>query len=303
LIKVLIAEKVSPKVIEHLKEIPEFDVFENNQKTAEDLKENIKNYDAIIIGNETILSKDVLEKSHNLKIIVKLGTGLENIDVNYAQSNRIEIRNTLFSISISVAEYTLALMLSICRYLGPVYKNIKELNWDKKYFSKGIELYGKTAGIIGFGRIGKEIAKRELAMGMKVIYHDIIEIKTDIDSQQVPLSELLKKSDFISIHLPLTELTQNLISTEEFNQMKKNAILINISPSGILDEDALIRALNDDQIKAAAIDVFQKDQNDRMALIKNKKVYPAPLLGAYTIEGQERAGLDIISILKDFFNV
>jgi D-3-phosphoglycerate dehydrogenase len=303
LIKVLIAEKLSPKVIEHLKEIPEFDIFENNQESAEDFKKSIKNIDAIIIGNETILSKEALKESNNLKIIVKLGTGLENIDVEYAQANHIEIRNTLFSISISVAEYTLALMLSICRCIGPVYKSIKELNWDNSHFSRGIELFGKTAGIIGFGRIGKEIAKRELAMGMKVIYHDIIEIKTDIDAEQVPLSELLTKSDFISIHIPLTELTQNLISTNEFDLMKKNAVLINISPRGVLDEKALIQALDTDQIKAVAIDVFQKDSEERMELIKNKKVYPAPLLGAYTVEGRERAGFDVISILKDFFNV
>lgn len=303
MIKVLITEQLSPKVIENLKEIPEFDISEIIQEAPSDLKENIKTVDAIIIGNEISLSKEILENSNSLKIIIKLGTGLENIDVDYAQSKGIEVRNTLFSISISVAEYTLALMLSICRYLGPIYKCIKDLKWDKKYFSRGVELHGKTAGIIGFGRIGKEIAKRELAMGMKVLYHDIIEIKTDIDAHQVPLEELLMNSDFISIHLPLTELTKNMISTEEFKLMKKNVVLINISPSGVLDEDALMQALNSDQIKAAAIDVFQKNGSDRTALINNKKIYPAPLLGAYTIEGKERAGFDVISILKDFFNV
>jgi D-3-phosphoglycerate dehydrogenase len=180
---------------------------------------------------------------------------------------------------------------------------MKQHKWEKKYFSKGMELYDKTAGIIGFGRIGKEIAKRELAMGMKVVFSDVLEIETDINARQVSLKELLMNSDFISIHLPLIESTKNLISTNEFNLMKKNAVLVNVARGGVVDEKALLEALKQDKIRAVAIDVYEKEPPDNFELIDHEKVYPAPHLGASTLEGQERAGLDVITILKEFFNV
>ncbi|MCK4942435.1 MAG: 3-phosphoglycerate dehydrogenase, partial [Candidatus Aminicenantes bacterium] len=167
----------------------------------------------------------------------------------------------------------------------------------------GMEVYGKTAGIIGFGRIGKEIAKRELAMGMNVVFCDMLEIQTDINAKQVSLEELLMKSDFISIHLPLNESTKNLISTKEFDLMKQNAVLINVARGGVVDEKALLVALKENKLKAVALDVYEKEPPDQFELIDHEKVFPAPHLGASTVEGQERAGLDVITILKEFFNV
>jgi D-3-phosphoglycerate dehydrogenase len=303
LIKILVADKLSPKAVELLKEIPEFEIFEMIGQDPESLKTEIENVEAVVIRSATKLKRDILEKGKNLKIVVRAGIGLDNVDKDFAREKGIEVRNTPFATSITVAEYTLALMLGICRYIGPAYKSMKDHKWEKKFFSKGMELYGKTAGIIGFGRIGKEIAKRELAMGMKVVFSDIIDIQTDIDTRQVALSELLMTSDFISIHLPLTESTKNLISVNEFDLMKKNAVLINVARGGVVDEKALLNALNTDKIRAAAIDVYEKEPPENFELIDHEKVYPAPHLGASTIEGQERAGLDVITILKEFFNV
>jgi D-3-phosphoglycerate dehydrogenase len=303
LIKILVADKLSPKAVELLKEIPEFEIFEMIGQDPESLKTEIEKVEAVVIRSATKLKRDILEKGKNLKIVVRAGIGLDNVDKDFAREKGIEVRNTPFATSITVAEYTLALMLGICRYIGPAYKSMKDHKWEKKFFSKGMELYGKTAGIIGFGRIGKEIAKRELAMGMKVVFSDIIDIQTDIDTRQVALSELLMTSDFISIHLPLTESTKNLISVNEFDLMKKNAVLINVARGGVVDEKALLNALNTDKIRAAAIDVYEKEPPENFELIDHEKVYPAPHLGASTIEGQERAGLDVITILKEFFNV
>lgn len=303
MIKILLADKLSPKAIEQLKEIPEFEVIENTGLAPDELKGEIGKFDAVVIRSATKLRKEILAHGSNLKVVVRAGIGLDNVDVEYARSKGIEVRNTPFATSITVSEYTLALMLGICRFVGPAYKSMKEHKWEKKFFSKGMEVYGKTAGIIGFGRIGKEIAKRELAMGMNVVFCDMLEIQTDINAKQVSLEELLLKSDFISIHLPLNESTKNLISAKEFDLMKQNAVLINVARGGVVDEKALLGALKENKLKAVALDVYEKEPPDQFELIDHEKVFPTPHLGASTVEGQERAGLDVITILKEFFNV
>lgn len=303
MIKVLLSDKLSPKVVEILKEIPEFEITEKTGMSPDELKEEISNYEAIVIRSATKLRKEILENANNLKLIVRAGIGLDNVDLDYAKSKNIEVRNTPFATSITVAEYTIALMLNVCRFVGPAYKSMKEHRWDKKLFSKGMELYGKTAGIIGFGRIGREVAKRELAMGMKVLFYDIFEIEHDLDAKQVSLEELLKNSDFISIHLPLNDSTKGLLSEKEFDLMKENAVLVNVARGGVVSEKALLNALNNGKIKAAAVDVFEKEPTDNFELIDHERVFPAPHLGASTVEGQERAGFDVIDILKEFFNV
>lgn len=302
MIRLLITDKLSLRIVESLKEIPDFDIVEKTAMTAAELEREIQNCEAVVVRSATRLSADILARADNLRLIVRAGIGLDNVDVDYAKSKNIEVRNTPFATSVTVAEYTLAQMLGICRYIGPAYKSMKEHKWEKGAFSKGTELFGKTAGIVGFGRIGKEVAKRELAMGMNVVFYDILDIDTDIEAKQVSLDELLKTADFISIHLPLSESTRNLISTPEFDKLKKNVVIVNVSRSGIVDEAALLQALREDKVKAVALDVFEENSMN-FDLIDNDKVYPAPHLGASTEEGQERAGQDVISILKNFFNV
>ena len=303
MIRVLLADSLSLKAIEQLKEIPEFEIIEKPEPTADELKTEIGCCDAVVVRSATKLTKEILATASDLKLIVRAGIALDNVDVPFARERGIEVRNTPFATSITVAEYTLALMLGICRFIGPAYQSMKQHRWDKKEFSKGTELYGKTAGIIGFGRIGKELAKRELALGMRVVFCDVLDIQTDIDADQVPMDVLLRTADFISIHLPLNESTRGLISKSKFAQMKPEAVLVNVSRGGVVDEDALLSALQENQLKAVAIDVYEKEPPDNYALIDQENVFPAPHLGASTIEGQERAGLDVLSILKEFFNV
>lgn len=302
MIKVLLTETLSQKAVELLKEIPEFEIDIKTRLTREQFKTEIAGCDAVIAGGSTSINNDVLEEAPNLKIIVNAGIGLDNIDVRAAHARNIEVKDTPSATAVTVAEYTLAQMLGICRYIGPAYRSMKAHKWEKKLFSNGMELYGKTAGIIGMGRIGKEVAKRELAMGMKVLYYDVVEVDTGLAARQVTLDELLKSSDFISIHLPLTESTRNLVSTTEFAAMKEGVVFVNVARGGVVDETALLNALENGRIKAVAMDVYEQEPLENFAMIDHEKVFPAPHLGASTVEAQERAGLEAISILKEFFN-
>ncbi len=303
MIKVLLADKLSQRALELLGEIPEFEIDINTGMNPVQLKEEIKNCDAVVTRSTTTLDKEILQEAESLKLIVRAGIDVDNIDVEFANSRNIEVRNTPFATSITVAEYTLAQMLGICRFIGPAYKSIKDHKWEKNVFSNGVELYGKTAGIIGFGRIGKEVAKREIAMGMNVIFYDILDIKTDIGARQVSLQELLNISDYISIHVPLTDSTRHLISFAEFKQMKENVTIVNVTREGVVDEAALMDALENNRIKAFAMDVQENELHNKLELIDNEKVFPTPYLGSSTVEGEERAGLHVYSVLKEFFNV
>jgi len=303
LIKVLVVDTLSQKAVELLKEIPEFEIVVKTKMNPGQLKKEIKNFEVIIANGTTALDREILEGARYLKIIIRTGIETDNIDVEFAQAKNIEVRNTPLAASITVAEYTLAQMLGICRFIGPAYKSMKEHKWETKLFSKGMELNGKTAGVIGMGRIGKEVAKRELAMGMKVLYYDNVEVQTDMDAKQVSLDELLRLSDFISVHLPLTESTKNLVSTGAFEKMKGGVVFVNVARGGVVDEAALSKALESDKIKAVAVDVYEQEPLENFQLIDHEKVFPAPHLGASTVEAHDRAGLEAISILKEFFNV
>ena len=303
MIKVLVVDTLSQKAVELLKEIPEFEIVVKTKMNPGQLKKEIKNFEVIIANGTTALDREILEGARYLKIIIRTGIETDNIDVEFAQAKNIEVRNTPLAASITVAEYTLAQMLGICRFIGPAYKSMKEHKWETKLFSKGMELNGKTAGVIGMGRIGKEVAKRELAMGMKVLYYDNVEVQTDMDAKQVSLDELLRLSDFISVHLPLTESTKNLVSTGAFEKMKGGVVFVNVARGGVVDEAALSKALESDKIKAVAVDVYEQEPLENFQLIDHEKVFPAPHLGASTVEAHDRAGLEAISILKEFFNV
>ncbi len=302
MIKVLLTDRLSQKALELLGEIPEFEVEVKTGMTPDLLKTEIRDYEAVVIRGTT-LGKEILQEATNLKIIVKAGIDLDNIDMEFARVRNIEVRNTPFATAITVAEYTLAQMLGICRFIGPAYRSMKTHRWERNLFVNGAELYGKTAGVIGFGRIGKEVAKREIAMGMDVLFYDFIDIKTGIEARQVALPELLNTSDFISIHVPLTDLTKHLVSSREFAQMKENVVLINVAGSGVVDEAALLDALKKNKIRAVAMDLQENDLREKFEFIDNEKVFPTPYLGAATVEGEERAGVDVLAVLKEFFNV
>lgn len=305
MIKVLLADKISQKAIERLNEIPEFEIIDGTGIHLNRLKEELSLCEALVLSgaSDIQLSAKELAEARQLKIIIKTVMGVSNIDLDYARSRNIEVKNTPLATSISVAEYTLAQMLAVCRNIGPAYVSMKAHKWENRRFSKGMELFGKTAGIIGMGRIGKEVAKRLIALGMKVVYYDISKVETELNASPVTLDELLKGSDFITIHVPYNDSTRHLIAGEELAKMKMGVVLINVSHSGVVDEMSLLEALQGDRIRAVAMDVYEEEPLRKYELIDHDRVYPAPRLGGATVEAYERADLDAISILRDFFNV
>jgi len=264
----------------------------------EELVKTIPPFDGIIVRSATKVTSRVIESAENLKIIVRAGIGLDNIDLEAAKKKGIKVANTPAATTISVAELTMGLMLSAVRNIAQANMSMKNHKWEKKLFS-GTELYEKTLGIIGFGKIGKEVAKRALAFGMKVIAYDVIKIETDLNVKQVSLEELLLNSDIITLHIPLTEETKHLISEKEFNSMKDGVILINAARGGVVDEKALLNALNSGKVRAAAIDVWEKEPTDNFELVNHPNVIALPHLGASAKEGQARAGLEAVKILKE----
>ncbi len=296
--KILVADALSPDALDELNSIPEFDVTEKTGMDEDELVMTIPDFHATVVRGATKVTGKAIDAASNLELIVRAGIGLDNIDQEAAKAKGIQVANTPAATSISVAEHTFGLMLAAVRNHGKANLSMKEHKWEKKLFS-GTELYGKTLGVIGFGRIGQEIAKRALAFGMKVIAFDIIEVQTDLDAKQIPLEELLSQADIITLHLPLTDKTKHMISEKQFEMMKEGVILINASRGGTVDEKALLHSLDSGKVRAAALDVFEKEPPVEFSLVDHPNVIATPHIGAAAKEGQKRAGMEVVSILKE----
>lgn len=296
--KVLLADPLAPEAFEKLKSIPDFDVTLKTGMDEAELVKTIPEFDALVVRSATRVTRPVIEDASQLKLIVRAGIGLDNIDVAAAEERGIEVANTPAATSISVAEHTFGLMLGAVRNHGKANLSMKNHMWEKKILT-GTEIYGKTLGIIGMGRIGHEVAKRAVAFGMKIICYDVVEVKADIPLEQVELDRLLREADIITLHLPLTEHTRHMLSDEEFEKMKEGVIVINASRGGIVDEAALLRALNSGKVRAAGIDVFEKEPPDDFKLIDHENVIATPHIGAAAKEGQKRAGMEVVKILDE----
>jgi len=298
--KILVADPLNPEAFEELKSVPGFEVILKTGMDEEELVKTIPDFNAAVVRSATRVTKNAIEVASNLEIIVRAGIGLDNIDVAAAKEKGIQVANTPAATSVSVAEHTLGLMIATVRNHGQANLSMKQHKWEKKALA-GTELYEKTLGIVGVGRIGQEVTKRALAFGMKVIAYDIIEVQTELDVQQVSWEELLSRADMITLHLPLTEQTKHMISDKEFEMMKEGVIIINASRGGTVDEPALFRALESGKVRAAAIDVFEKEPPEEFSLIDHPNVIATPHIGAAAKEGQQRAGLEVVKILKEKF--
>ncbi len=269
--------------------------------TPDELIAQIGEYDAIIVRSATKVTKDVIEAGKKLKVIARGGVGLDNIDVEYAQSKGIEILNTPGASSISVAELSIAHMFAVARFLNLSNIEMRQGKWPKKEYSKGFELTGKTLGIIGLGNIGKEVAKRAIGLLMKVIAFDPFVTSTNLDVELVSKDELLSRSDIISLHLPKVKGEPPTIAKPEFEKMKKGVVIINCARGGVVSEKDLLEALNDGTVLAAGIDVFENEPptDAQKELINHPRVSVTPHIGASTIEAQERVGLEISQKVVD----
>ena len=297
MLRILLNDGLDKKAISNL-ELLGFDV-DTNHYDIEDLKEKIKKIDCIVIRSATKIRRELIDeaiKGGNLKLIIRGGVGLDNIDVQYAEQNGIKVRNTPNASSSSVAEIILAHMFSLARFLNQSNITMKAGLWKKKDYV-GVELEGKTLGIIGMGRIGAELAKKCTALGMKIIYFDLIDIKNiDNNYRKVEFDELLRKSDFISINISGTK---SIIGSEELKKVKKGAFIINTSRGKALDEEAIIPSLNDGSLGGVGLDVFLEEPSKNLELIKHPKVSLTPHIGASTKEAQMKIGEEVIEIIKE----
>jgi D-3-phosphoglycerate dehydrogenase / 2-oxoglutarate reductase len=256
-----------------------------------DLIQAIPAYDAIIVRGATKVTADVIGAGKNLKVIGRAGVGLDNVDKKAADARGIKVVNTPAATSVTVAELALGLMLACARSIPQATQSLREGKWEKKAF-KGTELYGKTLGLIGAGRIGTELGKRAIAMGMSVLVVDPF-IKECQFGKPCEFPDLLKSADYISLHVPKTPETVHLINRERIAQMKKGVIIINCARGGVIDEEALYEALKSGQVGAAGLDVFESEPIKDFKLFSLPNVIGTPHVGAQTKEGQERAGIGI----------
>ncbi|GAA0067870.1 MAG: D-2-hydroxyacid dehydrogenase [Clostridium perfringens] len=297
MLRILLNDGLDKKAISNL-ELLGFDV-DTNHYDIEDLKEKIKKIDCIVIRSATKIRRELIDeaiKGGNLKLIIRGGVGLDNIDVKYAEQNGIKVRNTPNASSSSVAEIILAHMFSLARFLNQSNITMKAGLWKKKDYV-GVELEGKTLGIIGMGRIGSELAKKCTSLGMKIIYFDLMDIKNiDNNYRKVEFDELLRESDFISINISGTK---SIIGSEELKKVKKGVFIINTSRGKALDEDAIITSLNDGTLGGVGLDVFLEEPSKNLELINHPKVSLTPHIGASTKEAQMKIGEEVINIIKE----
>lgn len=296
--KILVCDAMDPDALAGLEAVAEFDVTIKTGMDEQELMATVPGYHAAVIRSATKFTKNVIDATDGMEIIVRAGIGLDNVDQAAAKAKGIQVNNTPSATTISVAEHTFGLMLAAVRNHGPANLSMKAHKWEKKLF-KGTELYEKTLGIIGSGRIGLAVAERALAFGMRVIAFDIIQIETDLDVTQVPFAEVLSQADMISLHLPLNDSTRHMISGDEFAQMKDGVILINAARGGVVDEEALLKALESGKVRAAALDVYEQEPVTHFELIDHPNVLALPHIGAAAAEGQKRAGLEVVKILKE----
>lgn len=296
--KILVADSLDQEALEKIESIPDFEVTLKTGMDEDELVKTIPYFNAAVVRGATKMTKKVIDASSNLELIIRAGIGLDNIDIAAAREKGVEVANTPAATSISVAEHTFGLMLAAVRNHGQANLSMKEHRWEKKKLS-GTELYGKMLGVIGIGRIGQEVAKRALAFGMKVIAYDVIDIETELDVKKVGFEELISQADIITLHLPLTDKTKHMISDREFEKMKDGVILVNASRGGTVDEEALLRAIEAGKIRAAALDVFEKEPPEDFTLVNHPSVIATPHIGAAAKEGQKRAGMEVVSILKE----
>jgi D-3-phosphoglycerate dehydrogenase len=297
--KVLICDPVADDAVNALKEGGN-DVTVQSDITPEELEKVIGEYEAIVVRSRTKVRKPLLEKAKNLKLIVRGGVGIDNIDHEDAKKMGIDVRNTPSASSASVAELAIGHMFGLARHIPRGTSTMKAGEWIKKKL-KGTELAGKTLGIVGIGRIGKETAKKASALGMTVVAYDPYLDESGMESvSMVEFDDLLGSSDYVSLHIPHTDETHYLFSSEQFEKMKDSAYLVNCARGGVVDEEALYGALSEGKIAGAAFDVFEKEPPGENKLLTLDTFFCTPHIGASTKEGQGRVGLEVAKIINEY---
>ena len=293
--KVLVSDNLSEVGVKIFQETPGIEVDVKTGLTPDELKDIISNYQGLAIRSATKVTADIIEAAENLKVIGRAGIGLDNVDIPAASQRGIVVMNTPEGNTITTAEHTMAMIMSLSRNIPQATASLKEGKWEKKKL-QGRELFNKTLGLIGAGHIGQIVANRAKGMKMKVIVYDPYikpETVEKLDLEPVSLDELLNRADYITIHTPKTDETTNLINKETISRMKKGAMLINCARGGIVNEDDLYEALKSGHLAGAAMDVFGTEPPGQIPLMELPNFICTPHLGASTKEAQENVARDV----------
>ena len=303
MIRVLVTDGMDKNAIEQLK-MQGFQVSEQHYG-CEDLGAAMAQYDALVVRSATQVRSCHIDqaKNSNLKLIVRGGVGVDNIDVDYAEQNGIAVRNTPRASSRSVAELAMAHIFSCSRFISSAGHTMREDKWEKKAYSHGMEIFGKTLGIIGFGRIGQNLGRMAKGLGMEVVAYDVFPVhclEKDIGMRYVTLEELLEQADIISVHAPGID-GLPIIRRETIEKMKDHVIIINTSRGSNVDEQALLDGLNAGKVWAAGLDVYTQEPTPNHDLYSHPRVSCTPHIGAQTDEAQQKVGAEVAQLICDFF--
>ena len=289
--KVLVCDPIHEDGLKILKDAG-FEVDVNPNISYEELKEKVRDYNVLVVRSRTKVTREIIEAGENLRVVGRAGAGIDNIDVEAAKERGIIVLNTPEAPAIAVAELTMGLLLSLARQIPRADRSMKEGKWAKKEF-KGWQLNGKTFGIVGLGHIGEKVARLAKAFGMKILITKRTppspEILKELEAEFVPLDELLRRSDIISLHVPLTPQTRHMIGEREIQLMKDGAFIINTSRGAVIDEKTLFNALKSGKLGGAALDVYEIEPPRDYSLMKLPNVVCTPHIGAQTVEAQRAA--------------
>lgn len=305
-LRILVTDPVHPDGIKMLKDAG-FVVDERFGETPSVLKEVLKEYDALIVRSATKVTREILAES-SLKVIGRAGVGLDNIDIDAAKEYNITVFNTPNAPSVSVAELVIGLIIALFRHIPQAHRGLVEEKWLKKKLM-GLELKGKTLGIVGFGNIGEEVAKRAKSFEMNILTYDVLDSALEnakrmnveaFGPSKDSLEALLRITDVITLHVPLLPATYHMIGEREFSLMKDGVYLINASRGGVVDEQALLKAIRSGKIAGAALDVFEKEPPGKIELLNEPNVIGTPHIGSATKETQKNASTRIAQKIIDF---
>ncbi|PLT28297.1 phosphoglycerate dehydrogenase [Peribacillus deserti] len=299
--RVLVADAIKPEGLGPLLDAPNIELL---QKTVSEAGDELKSIDALLVRSETKVTDELLNAMPNIKIVARAGVGIDNIDVHSATKHGVVVVNAPDGNTISTAEHTFAMMASLARNIPQAHSSLKQKEWKRTQFI-GTELYGKNLGIIGMGRIGGEIAKRAKAFGMDVYVYDPFfsaERAKQLNVKAVPLEELMKSADFITVHTPLTPETKGLINETNIKKCKKGVYLLNCARGGIIDEDALYQAILEKHVAGAALDVFTEEPPFGNKLLELDEIIITPHLGASTKEAQLNVATQVAQEVLQYLN-
>ena len=300
--KVLVADAIALDNLSPLRDDPRFELTSKPGLKGEELADAMSDADAVLVRSATRITRESMARAHRLKAIGRAGVGVDTIDVDAATERGIPVLTAPGGNTISAAELTMALLLSLARKVPAADRSMRAGEWDKKSFS-GIELYGKTLGLVGAGRIGSQVAKRAREFGMSVVVYDpyLTSVRAhELDAELATLDEVLARADVLSVHVPLTDATKGLLGPAQFAKMKRSMIVLNVARGGVVDESALLAALQSKAIAGAALDVFESEPLPADHPLRTApNVVLTPHVGASTSEAQEKVAIEIAEAVRD----